>query len=202
MEAHKISARQPGSPGFGNLSNTNHQSSIALEGLDDLFKWASEVVADGEDSRARRARDQRIRRQVMEAVQHLREQQAVVRSTQENAYLQRRVIALLQKLQDYTEENSTLKQIMVVQAFALERIPSLEEEIKRLKSLELDVEAAEDERKELLNALSRLKTDRDYLEELLNVNEEENSRLAEMLADVRAELDLFKTKKWWQFWKK
>lgn len=201
MEAQKIEAAERGiNPGFGNL--TNHEASIALEGLDDLFKWASETVAEGEDPRVKRARDQRIRRQVMETVQHLREKQALVRSSHENAYLQRRLVAVLQRLQEYTEENSVLKQIMVTQAFALERIPSLEEEIKRLGSLDLDVETARLQCQELLTALSKLKVERDYLDELVRVNEEENARLAEMLADARAELETLKSKKWWQFWKK
>jgi hypothetical protein len=186
-------------PGPGNP--TNHESSIALEGLEDLFKWASEMVADGEDVRVNRAKEQRLRRQVMEAVQRLREQEAVVRANHESTYLQKRLIAVLQKLQEFTEQNSTLKQIMVAQAFALERIPELEEEIKRLKSLELDIEASQLERRDLLTALSKVKVDCDYLDELLRVNEEENARLAEMLADTRTELAALRARKWWQFWK-
>lgn len=201
MQAHKISAmKRDVNPGPGNL--TNHESSIALEGLEDLFKWASEMVADGEDVRVNRAKEQRLRRQVMEAVQKLREQEAVVRANHENTYLQKRLIAVLQKLQEFTEQNSTLKQIMVAQAFALERIPELEEEIKRLKSLELDIEASQLERRDLLTALSKVKVDCDFLDELLRVNEEENSRLAEMLSEARAELEALRSKKWWQFWKR
>lgn len=203
MEAQKISAdmmMRDSVPGFGSL--TSHESQIALEGLDDLFKWASEMVSDGEEPRAKKAREQRMRRQVMETVQHLREQQVVVRSTQENAYLNRRLIATLQQLQEFTEQNSVLKQIMVSQSFALEQVDQLKAEIKRLKSLELDVEAAQVQCRELLNALSKLKIDRDYLDELLRANEKENSRLAEILADLRAELDQFKTRKWWQFWRR
>src|SRR5579885_2428542 len=92
------------------------------------------MVADGQDARVKRAREQRIRRQVMEAVQKLREQEALVRASQENSYLQRRLVAVLQKLQEYTEENATLKQIMVAQSFTLQRLPALEEEISSSSS--------------------------------------------------------------------
>ena len=200
MEARKFAATERGSvPGLGNLTR---ETSIALEGLDDLFKWASETVAEGEDPRARRERDQRIRRRVMETVQHLREQQAMARSAEENAYLQRRLVAVLQKLQEYTEENSILRQIMVTQSYALAKIPALDAEIKRLGSLELHVDSARRECQDLLGALSKLKVDRDFLEELVRVNEEENSRLAEMLAQAREELFALKSKKWWQFWRR
>lgn len=201
MEAQKIQATDRGiNPEFGNF--TSRESSISLEGLDDLLKWASDMVADGEEPRSRRQREQRIRRQVMETVQHVREQQATVRAQQESGYLNRRVIALLQKLQDYTEEISTLRQIIVMQAFSLERIPALTEEVTRLKSLELDIEKAAAERREMLNALSKMKTDRDYLDEIVRVNEEENARLAQTLAIARAELERIKSRKWWQIWKR
>ncbi len=204
MEAHKPSAvKQGGDPGFKPF--TNHEQSLALEGLDDLFQWASEMVADGQDARVKRAREQRIRRQVMEAVQKLREQEALVRASQENSYLQRRLVAVLQKLQEYTEENATLKQIMVAQSFTLQRLPALEEEIKQLKLVSFDREAAQVEQRVLLNALSKLKTDRDYLDDLLRVNEEENARLAQLLAEARAEIGRLKSRRWWHvflFWRK
>lgn len=196
MEAHKLTASERGTdPGFGKL--TNSRDAIAVEGLEDLFKWASEVVADGEEGRVKRAREQRIRRQVMEAVQRLREQQAIVRAAQENSYLQRRLIAVLTRLQEITEENSSLKQTIARQSFSLERVPALEGEIKRLKDQEFNQEEAQAERKELLNALSKLKVERDYLDELLRTNEEENARLAELLADARAELESLKARRWW-----
>ncbi len=201
MEATKnLSIDDSVVPVLGN--STKHETTVALEGLDDLFKWAAETMADAEEPRARRAREQRIRRQVMEAVQHVRGQEALVRATQENAYLHRRVTAVLQKLQDYTEENSALKQVMISQAAALDRIVSLEAENVRLKLLELDVDAVRVQCNGLLSALSKLKTDRDYLDELLCANEAENVRLASLLAECRSELERLHAKKWWQFWRR
>lgn len=204
MEAHKHGTPKQGSqPGFSLF--TNHEQSVAVEGLEDLFKWASDMVSDGEDARVKRAREQRIRRQVMEAVQKLREQQAIMRATDENAYLQRRLIACLQKLQEYTEEKATLTQIMVAQSFTIQRIPVLEDEIKQLKTVSFDREAAQVEQRVLLNALSKLKADRDFLDDLVRINEEENARLAQLLAEARQEIDQLKSRRWWHallFWKK
>ena len=181
---------------------TNHKDNIAVAGLEDLFKWASEVVSDGEDSRVKRAREHRIRRQVLEALQLLKEQKAVKQMTEEVAYLQRRVIALLQRLQEVTEESSTVKQTLVIQCNALERIPKLEQEIERLTAIEWDMKVAREEQKELMNALSKLKIDRDFLDDLLRTSEDENARLARLLCDVRAELDKLKARRWWHiFWK-
>ena len=189
-------------PDSGNL--TKHNNAIAVEGLDDLFKWASEMVADGEDGRVKHAREQRIRRQVLETVQRLKEQEAVTRAAGEIAYLQRRLIALLQRLQEITEENSVLKQIMVAQHFALDRIPALEEEVLRLRQLEFSREQAQKDEQELLKALSKLKMDRDYLDELLRLNEDENTRLSALLSQSRSELGEFKSRRWWHafiFWR-
>lgn len=180
----------------------NHNDCVSTEGLEDLFKWASEVVADGEDNRVRRAREHRIRRQVLETLQLLREQKAVKQANDEIAYLQRRVIALLQRLQDITEENASLKQVLVSQGYTIARIPKLEAEIERLLALEWDVKQATEEQKELMNALSKLKVDRDFLDELLHASEDENLRLARLLIDARAELDKLKARRWWHiFWR-
>lgn len=178
---------------------TSQEKRIAVEGLEDLFKWASEMVADGEDARVKSARENRIRRQVLETIQTLRESQAVAKATEEVAYLQRRVIALLQKLQEATEENAALKSVMVAQAYALERIPRLEEAIRDLREVEFDRQAAAEQRRQLLNALSKLKVDRDFLDELLRASEDENARLARLLADTRAEVDRLTSRRWWHW---
>jgi hypothetical protein len=159
------------------------------------------MVATGEDPRARNAREARIRRQVLEVMQQLREHKAVERARDEVAYLQKRVIALLQKLQEFTEENTALKQIMVAQYYELQQVPRLQEEIKRLQSSEFDRKAAEQERENLLDALAKLKVDRDFLDELLQASEEENTRLARLLADAHAEVDKLRSRRWWhRFW--
>src|SRR5437762_1771690 len=60
-----------------------HEENVALEGLDHIFKWASEVVAEGEDNRVKLAKEKRIRRQVLEMVQKYREQQILAKATEE-----------------------------------------------------------------------------------------------------------------------
>lgn len=190
---------------FGALGSpeslTSHDNRTAVEGLEDLFKWASEMVADGEDNRVRAAREHRIRRQVLETIQKMREKEAVARATDEIAYLQRRVIALLQRLQEKTDENALLKEVMVAQAYSLSRLPFLEQEIKRLEEMEFDREKSRLEQQGLLDAAAKLKIDRDFLDELLRASEDENCRLARILADTRAELDRLQCRRWWHiFW--
>lgn len=190
---------QQASNGNNHGSLTTHDERTAVEGLEDLFKWASDMVATPEDPRTRIARENRIRRQVLEVVQQLREKQVAEQSRDEVAYLQRRVIALLQKLQNVTEENATIKQIMVAQCYLLQRIPELEKEIGRLQAIEMERKPAEEERDNLLTALSKLKVDRDFLDELLHASEEENERLARLLAETRAEVDRLSSRRWWHW---
>lgn len=182
-------------------SGNEHREAVDVDGLDHIFRWASDVVADGEDSRARLAREKRIRRQVLEVVQRAREERALSKSTEEIAYLQRRVIALLQKLQEVTEENALAKQIMVSQYYALGRVAELETEVKLLKSQEFEREAAITERRYLMDALARVKVDRDMLDAMLTANEQENIRLARMLKEARAEIGQLQERRWWHlFW--
>lgn len=178
---------------------TTHQERTAVEGLEDLFKWASEMVATGEDPRARNVRENRIRRRVLAVLQELREQKAVQQAKDEIAYLQRRVIALLQKLNEITEENAAVKEMMLAQCYALQRIPELEKEIEHLKARELESKSFEQERENLMNALAKLTIERDFLDELLHASEEENSRLARLLADTRAEVDKLSARRWWHW---
>lgn len=176
-----------------------HQDAVAVDGLEHIFKWASEVVSDPEDERVRQARDRRVRRQVLDVVQKYREQRVLSKSQDEVAYLQRRVIALLSKLQELTEENAAVKQIMVSQYWAVQRIPQLEEQIRTLKMVEFEKEAAVKERRYLMDALAKLKVERDYLEDILNTCEDENTRLSGILKETRTELVELKAKKWWHF---
>lgn len=181
------------------INYSRHDNALALEGLEDLFKWSSEMVATGEDSRAARAKEQRIRKQVLELVQQTRQDKAVKEANSEISYLQRRVIALLQSLQELTQENAALKQIMVAQHFALQRVPELENEIDRLKTVEFDRDCAQAERRELLTGLSRLKKDRDFLDDLLTAVELENNRLAVLLAETKTELAKLQSRRWWHW---
>lgn len=181
--------------------NNDHEDVLSLEGMDHLFKWAAEMVTDGDDLRLRLAREKRVKRDVLEIVHRYHEQKAVSKSKDEIAYLQRRTIALMQKVQELTEENSAVKQVMVSQYFALDKLQYLEAEVKRLKILEIEKEAAVEERRFLMDALSKLKVERDFLEDTLDVCEKENSRLAGKLNDLNyelIELREFKNRKWYQ----
>jgi len=99
-------------------NHRRHEQSLDLQGLEHVFHWASEVVAESDESRAKIARERRIRKQVLEIIHQHREQQIRAEFQDEVSYLQRRVIALLAKLQEVTEENSAVKQIMVAQSLA------------------------------------------------------------------------------------
>jgi hypothetical protein len=174
-----------------------HRDALELEGLDHIFKWASEMVADGEDTHVKLAREKRIRRQVLEVIQKVKEQKLLTQANEEISYLQRRVIALLQKLQEVTEENTTAKNLVISQYYMLQRIPMLEQEVKQLRGMEYEREGAITERRYLMNALAKVKADRDMLEELLTTSEQENTRLAKILSDTRAELNELKDRRWW-----
>jgi predicted nuclease with TOPRIM domain len=53
------------------------------------------------------------------------------------------------------------------------------------------------ERRYLMDGLAKLKTERDILDELVTTCEEENTRVAKMLAETRAELEELKSRRWW-----
>lgn len=179
------------------VSASQHNDALDTEGLEHIFRWASDMVAEGEDARVKLARERRVRRQVLEVVQKAREQKVLKEANDELAYLQRRVIALLQKTQEVTEENSLLRQITISQYYALDRIPVLEQEIKQLRGMDYEREAAVAERRYLMDALAKLKADRDFLDELLTAAEEENARVARLLSQARAEIAELKERKWW-----
>lgn len=176
---------------------TNHEEAVAVEGLEDLFAWASEMVADGSDPKARRAREFRLRRSVLDVMQRNRDLEAKEKYSEEINMLQKRVVALLQIVGEKIEENAAQKNIILSQYFALARIAQLEEEVKQLEKLTWYRDEAEAERKIMMDALAKIKKERDYLEELVTANETENARLAELLSNARMELNALKARRWW-----
>jgi hypothetical protein len=175
----------------------NHEDAISVEGLEDLFQWASEMVADGADPRARRIREQKLRRNVLEIIQRNKEIEAREKFGEEISYLQKRVIALLQIVSEKIDENNNLKHVVVTQYFALSQLAKLEDEVKQLQAMTWYRDEAEAERKHLMDALSKLKKERDFLDELLTANEIENSRLAKAINQVSGELQQLKNRRWW-----
>jgi len=174
-----------------------HEDAIEVDGLDHIFKWAAEPAPEPEDLRLRQTRDRRVRVQVLDVVQKYKEQRVVSKSQDEVTYLQRRVIALLTKMQELTEENSAVKQIMVSQFWAIQRIPTLEEQVRVLKSVEYEKETAVKERRYLMDALAKVKVERDYLEDILVTVEDENTRLSGILNTTRTELTAIQNRRWW-----
>jgi hypothetical protein len=193
-----VKAQRSEAPAKNNSTTTKREEALALEGLEDLFKWAAETLSDTEDIRSKRIREQKMRRQVMEMVQREREQRAIAQANVEISYLHKRVIALLQKVQEGTEEIAGLKQTMLVQCALLQKIPELEKEVERLQSVDSHIEKYQAEQQELLSAVSRLKKERDFLDELLRANEDENNRLAGLLLVARTDLAV-QSRRWWHW---
>ncbi len=177
----------------------NHNESLALEGLDELFHWASEVVADGQENQNAQDKEKRIRQQVLHLVEQQRREDTAKQVEVEMAYLHRRVIALLQSLVEATQETAALKQQLVMQQALLSKIPELELELAQLKANQVDREVLKRQQSELLDALSRLKRERDYLDELLTASELENDRLKVLFLNAREELNQQKQRRWWRF---
>jgi hypothetical protein len=177
---------------------TGHEDAVTVDGLEHIFKWASDSSVDTEDEQVKIAREKRVRSQVLDVVQKYKEQRVQTRNQDEVSYLQRRVIALLTKMQELTEETAAVKQVMVGQYFAIQQIPHLEEQIRVLKAVEFEKDAAIRERRYLMDALAKLKVERDYLEDTLNTVENENSRLTILLKDSKYEVAYLKSRKWWQ----
>lgn len=180
------------------VGQDGHERTLDTAGLEHIFKWASEVIAeDGEDARVRQAREKRIRKQVVEIVEKAREDKVLTDAQNEISYLQRRVIALLTKMQEVIEENSLIKQIMLTQLYSLQQIPLLERELKELKSIQCEKDSAVTERRYLMDGLTKLKIERDYLEGVLVTAESENSRLAKLLKSTQENQPTAKAPKWW-----
>ena len=209
-------------------SSADHQEAIALQGLDDLFQWASETVADGLDGRTRRAREHRVKSKVLAVIHEHAALQAKSKYTDEASYLQRRVMALQSVVSEKLEEVVVLRQVMVGQYLSLQRVPELEEKVRQLEtdrvdrkvveqqhkqlhekiarlesevirysSIEAEIDRLDQECKHLVTALARLKVERDFLEELVETCESENTRVASLLRDTRSELESLKQRRWW-----
>ena len=174
-----------------------HEDALSIDGLEDLFNWASEAVTDANDPRIRRTKDHRIRRNVLEMIQHTKDLEAREKYADEIHCLQRRVIALLQITSDKMEENNALKQIVLTQFMAMSRLGELQDELRQLQSMTWYREEAEAERKHLMDALSKLKKERDYLDELVTVAENENVRLAKLYKETAESLKVLKNRRWW-----
>jgi hypothetical protein len=180
------------------INQDEHEQSLDTVGLDHIFKWANEVITeDSKDGRVKQAREKRIRKQVLEIVQKVSEDKVLADAQNEVSYLQRRVIALLTKLQEVIEENSLIKQIMLTQLYSLQQIPLMERELKELKSIQCEKDSAVTERRYLMDGLTKLKVERDYLEGILVAAESENSRLAKLLKCTQEDLSTAKAPKWW-----
>ena len=175
----------------------SHDDAVTVDGLEDLFLWASEVVTDANDPRIRRTKEHKVRRNVLEMIQHTKEIEAKEKYADEVGCLQRRVIALLQVTAEKTEENSALKQIVLTQFIAMSRLAEVQEELKQLQSLTWYREEAEAERKHLMDALAKIKKERDYIDEVLCAAEEENTRLARLYSNAISELEVLKNRRWW-----
>jgi hypothetical protein len=195
MNTHKVQMSQ---------TNNNfdlplgHSDAINTDGLEDLFAWAQDMVSDEQDFKLLKSKEKRIRKQVLELIQLNKEKEIENKYIAENSYLQRRVMALLQAIQEKQEENSALKQTMLRQQFSLQKLSELEQEVKHLRAMTWYREEAEAERKELLSALSKIKRERDMLDELLLVNEGENVRLFKLYSETNLELQKLKSRTWWQ----
>lgn len=212
----------------GVASIADHEDAIALQGLEDLFQWASEMVADGLDGRTRRAREQRIKSKVLTVIHQNAAMQAKNKYADEVTYLHRRVIALQSVIGEKLEEVAVLRQVMLTQYQSLHRVPELEEKVRLLETervdrklvevqqsqlhtridqleaevshyrqLDMDIERLNDECRDLVTALAKLKAERDFLEELVETCEIENSRVAALLQDCREELHEVKGRRWW-----
>ena len=121
------------------IGRETSEQALDTTGLDHIFKWASDIIPDGNgDGRVQLAKEKRIRKQVLEVVQKAREDKVLADANHEINYLQRRVIALLTKIQDVIEENSLLKQIMLTQLYSLQQVPALERELRELKSIQCE----------------------------------------------------------------
>jgi hypothetical protein len=179
-----------------------HDTNIATDGLEELFDWATEMVnVEANDPRSRRTREQKVRRDVLGMIQHAKEVEASEKFGDELFYLQRRVIALLQLLAEKTDELSALKQIVLTQYIALSRLADLESELKQLQAMTWYREEAEAERKHLMDALAKLKKERDFLDELLCATERENIRVAQLYKNLKDEHEVLKNRRWWHVFK-
>lgn len=174
-----------------------HNEAVSLDGLDDLFQWAQDLVADGQSIDVLKEKEERIRRQVTETIDRVKKEKAAQEAKDEIAYLQRRVIALFQRVQDLSDENIQIKQVMITQYYELLEAEKLKLEVNRLKEYENNHELISSEQKQMMEALSKLKVERDILDDLLTSYEQENTRLANLLKQERELAQQVQSKRWW-----
>ncbi len=179
-------------------SDTN---SMSLDGLDHIFQWAQEVVSTAPDYKINTANEKRVRRQVLELIQKYKDNEQTGLLKDEVQYLQRRSIALLDKITDLLKENTKLKVDNLEQYWALQEIAVLKKENHELKLMELELAQANEERTILMTSLLKHKKQTHILESLVEAVEEDNSRLAQRLADTRKELANLKNRTFWQKFK-
>ncbi len=184
---------------FTNFSIPDHDQNLSLEGLDGLFTWASDMVADGQDPQAKQVSEQKLRRRVLEVVQQAREQKVATEASSEVSYLQRRVMALLNGMTGLSTENADLKQIILLQTYAMQVIPELEAEIKGLQSLDGECKHLKATQESLMNTISKIKIERDILDDLLRAVELENDRLGRKLNEARDQVTLLSSRRWWHY---
>ncbi|MBX9770963.1 MAG: hypothetical protein K2X29_06310, partial [Candidatus Obscuribacterales bacterium] len=168
-----------------NFAIPAHDQNLSLEGLDGLFTWASDMVADGQDPALKQVSEQKLRRRVLEVVQQAREQKVATEAGSEVSYLQRRVMALLNGMTSLSAENAELKQIILLQTYAMQAIPELETEVKRLLTLDGERQHLEATQESLMNTISKIKIERDILDDLLRAVELENDRIGRKLNEAR-----------------
>jgi predicted nuclease with TOPRIM domain len=90
---------------------------------------------------------------------------------------------------------------MLTQLYALQQIPAMEAELRELKAIQCEKDSAVNERRYLMDGLTKLKVERDYLEGVLTAAETENYRLAKVVRITREQVVQLQTKKWWHsFW--
>lgn len=90
-----------------------------------------------------------------------------------------------------------LSKLWLANSGAIQRIPVLEEQVRVLKVVEYEKDAAVKERRYLMDALAKVKVERDYLEDILVTCEDENSRLSSILNTTREELAQVQARRWW-----
>lgn len=193
------SASQPLTNSLTNFSIPAHDQNLSLEGLEGLFNWASDMVADGQDPAQKQVNEQKLRRRVLEVVQQAREQKVATEVSSEVAYLQRRVMALLNGMNAMSADNNQLKQIILLQMYAMQAIPELEEEIKGLQALDAERRHLKLTQESLMNTISKVKIERDILDDLLRAVELENDRLGRKLNEAREQLTILSSRRWWHY---
>lgn len=173
-------------------SSVDHEEAIALQGLDDLFQWASEMVADGLDGRTRRAREQRIKSKVLTVIHQNAAMQAKSKYTDEISYLHRRLIALQNVVTEKLDEAVVLRQVMLTQHLSLQRVPELEEQVRRLETERVDRKVVEQQHAQLHDLIGRLQAEVDRYEDVeidRDRLEIECKQLVTALARLKAERD-------------